>query len=68
MELNELDILRSELGAILLTMDIPESRLDITNIYNLNWLKRNIGIRNSGNENFKRACDLIIKLLKHETI
>ena len=51
--------LKQELQSILLTMDIPENRLN-----DLLWLSRNIFIRNRKHKQFNRAIELINTLLR----
>lgn len=52
-----------ELLEILDTMDIPESRKDLT-AWNIRWLLRNININNRSHPKIKRATELLIKLTK----
>lgn len=47
-----------ELKDILNQMDVPEARKDLT-YHNLQWLKRNIGIKNNQNKRFYRAMAII---------
>lgn len=45
-------------------MDIPEMRRELK-LENLNWLKRNLGIKNSLHENFPKAISNIVYILKN---
>jgi len=46
-----------ELCVILNTMDIPENRKDITNKANIQWLLRNISIRNFGHAKLNNVIE-----------
>lgn len=59
-------ITRTELQVLLLTMDIPESKYDVSKIENVRWLQRNIGIRNGKHKDISKAIELIKFLLKNE--
>lgn len=52
-----------ELAQLLVDMDIPELRRELT-YQNLTWLGRNLGFRNSLNTNYVSSITMIIKLLK----
>lgn len=53
------------LAKLLESMDVPEKRRDVSNTSNLNWLLRNLAIRNRDNKDFALAEELIINLLKN---
>lgn len=55
---------RTELQIILITMDIPESKYDVSKIENVRWLQRNITIRNSKHKDINKAINLIKEILK----
>lgn len=63
--LTKILVTRTELQVILLTMDIPESKYDVSKIENVRWLQRNIGIRNSKHKDINKAIELIKFLLKN---
>lgn len=48
-----------QLQELLEDMDVPKRRLT-----DLQWLKRNLGIRNSSHPDFKEAIDLVVKLIQ----
>jgi len=45
-------------------MDIPLSRKDISNISNVAWLLRNLGIRNQGHPEFNEVIKFLITLMR----
>jgi hypothetical protein len=51
--------LQEQLNKILQTMDVPKSRFS-----DYNWLLRNLFIRNSEHPNFRKAVDLIKRIIK----
>jgi len=53
------------LNDLLSTMDIPDMRRDITDISNVRWLLRNIGVRNSKNVAFPEAIAVLHVQRKH---
>ena len=48
-------------------MDIPLSRKDISNISNVAWLLRNLGIRNQGHPEFEEVIKFLITLMRKRT-
>jgi len=53
---------KCKLKIILTTMDIPESRRNLDNSGNIDWLLRNIGIRNRNHADYNVAIDLLRKI------
>ena len=54
----------SALTTLLGQMDIPEMRKDVSSEFNLRWISRNIGIRNSDHPMYETAREMIKTLLK----
>jgi hypothetical protein len=54
----------TRLHSILIGMDIPNHRLDLTKPENLRWLSRNIAINNAGHPSFGEAVEIINSGLK----
>lgn len=54
---------RAALSTLLDTMDVPSQRKDFTK-RNVNWLRRNLAVRNSENPMFQSANDLVIWLCR----
>jgi len=55
---------------VLRQFDIPEARRDISKITNVNWLIRNVRVRNSTNPNCERLIEALkeqFRTLKRET-
>lgn len=52
------------LNSILSTMDIPDSRRDINNFGNLEWMLRNLQVKNKNNEDYGRAISIIKELYR----
>ena len=57
---------RSALRTLLTSFDVPGTRLDFTR-RNLEWLRRNIAVRNADNPMLDTAVNLIIWLIRWET-
>jgi hypothetical protein len=53
------DLLLLQLANLTVDMDIPKFRKT-----DIKWLQRNLGVRNSKNENFDKAIEIITKLAK----
>ena len=47
-------------------MIIPQNNRDTSNPRNVNWLLRNLGIRNSSHPEYKRVIADLIKLKKEQ--
>ena len=45
-------------------MDIPLTRKDISNIKNVAWLLRNLGVRNQGHPEFNEVIKFLITLMR----
>jgi len=45
-------------------MDIPLSRKDMSNISNVAWLLRNLGILNQGHPEFEEVLEFLITLMR----
>ena len=45
-------------------LDIPLSRKDISNIKNVAWLLRNLGVRNQGHPEFNEVIKFLITLMR----
>lgn len=58
-----MDAIEKNLLEILNEMDVPVGRKEPLDLNNLEWLKRNLGIRNSGNPSFPSAVHFINHLL-----
>jgi len=56
-----------DLKSILKKMELPIARIEDLNEYNLGWLRRNIGTRNSRHKDFDTAKELIVHILKYLT-
>tara|TARA_B100000029_G_C16936500_1_gene727116 strand:- start:158 stop:379 length:222 start_codon:yes stop_codon:yes gene_type:complete len=56
---------QSALGTLLDQMDVPEMRRDTSQISNVRWLSRNLGINNREHAMFATAMSLVKWLLKH---
>ena len=48
-----------ELENLIKPMDIPVRRKMVNQKEDLRWLARNLGIRNAGHRNFKRAVEIL---------
>lgn len=55
--------IETELTECISTMDIPSNRMSLTD-HNLNWMLRNLGIKNNNHERFERAMVCIKFLLR----
>jgi len=51
------DVIAVKLARILATMDVPSLRID-----DINWLSRNLAVRNASHPDFKTANKLIRQL------
>ena len=49
----------NRLKLLLETMDVPETRRDVTNPANVRWLLRNLAIRNSNNTALREVFRLL---------
>ena len=56
---------QSALATMLDMMDVPEMRKDVTNLSNVRWLNRNIGVRNGKHPMFKSALGLVVWLIRN---
>jgi len=54
---------RSALRTLLADFDVPAMRLDFTR-RNLNWIRRNLAVRNANKPMFSVAMELVIWLLR----
>ncbi len=52
---------------VLDTMDIPQSRRDVSNPSNVRWLMRNLGVNNSRHPNFNEAIAQLKQILRGDT-
>jgi len=48
-------------------MDIPLFRRDVSKLENVQWLLRNLGVRNSDHPKFKISLEVLKKLFKSMT-
>lgn len=48
-----------ELKSILLTMNVPTQRLDISHNHNVLWMLRNLGIWNSTHRDFDKVYEAL---------
>lgn len=62
----EIEKLEEELLGIIKKFDIPCHRKTCRTIHNYKWLYRNIGVRNSGNEKYERAMEILKILIKEK--
>ena len=62
----EIEKLEKELLGIIKRFDIPDHRKTCETIHNYRWLYRNIGIRNSSNEKYERAMEILKILVKEK--
>lgn len=53
----------TELKTIFEDMDLPIGRTENLTVFNLLWLRRNMPVRNSEVQGFKRANELILELI-----
>ena len=58
-----MDAIEKNLLEILNEMDVPAGRKEPLDLNNLEWLKRNLGIRNSENASYPSAVHFINYLL-----
>jgi hypothetical protein len=63
MVMTQAETLQAELNRLLDSMDVPVRRKS-----DVMWLNRNLAIRNSSHANFKRANEIILQLLREETM
>jgi len=64
--ITEDDVRRREsaLKTALEFMDVPEMRMDTTNLRHLEWLRRNLAINNSREPLFNTASEILMWLLR----
>jgi len=58
----DLDDLHKILQNILKTMDVPEIRTNTERGQNLQWLLRNLGVRNSEHPAYKKALAVMVQI------
>lgn len=63
--ITDYNLIAKKIKSSMETMDIPESR-KILYLSNIQWLQRNLGIRNNNHKDFHETMDLITKLLEIE--
>lgn len=56
----------NQLFELIKNMDLPSFRKTQDTIHNIEWLGRNIGIRNSDHPNFNQALEVIKSILVGE--
>ncbi len=52
---------KPEILRLIKDMDVPAIRRDLDKPWNVDWLSRNLVVRNHGHENFREAIELIRK-------
>jgi hypothetical protein len=62
-----IDDLTRELGELLAGMTVPEKHRDLSDILNLTWLLRKLGVGNPGHPNLARAMELIRRISDYRT-
>ena len=53
-----------KLQSLMNGMDLPAHRYEIATLSNIQWLKKNLPVRNSTHRNFKDTMSIITNLLK----
>lgn len=54
----------NELKELMKSMDIPDERQVDGKNFDIRWLLRNLGIRNSSNENYIKCISILKQMLK----
>ena len=65
MKNEDIQIRESVLQTILETMEVPESRKDITKLGNVRWLNRNLKIENKNHPWIENAMSMIVFLARN---